>query len=223
MGMEIPKQYVRLHGRPILEHTLERLGNHPVIGGVVAALAPEDPWWPAVSITANAPIMRTDGGEERCHSVLNGLRCLIAPAVGARATDWVLVHDAVRPCVRPADIDRLIEETADHPVGGLLGLPVRDTMKHTNDRGEVEKTINRDGLWHALTPQMFRLGPLAEALGKSIEEGVLVTDEAQAMERSGFSPRMVEGHEDNIKVTRPQDLALAEMYLKSQAAEQGSR
>ncbi len=216
MGAEIPKQYRLLAGRPVITHCLERIGSHPRIAGVVVALSPRDRWWEA-RVQADADgVIRVDGGAERCHSVLNALLALSGTATG---DDWVLVHDAARPCVRRADIDRLLEELADHPVGGLLGLPVRDTMKRTDSHGEIRETVSREGLWHALTPQMFRVGPLTNALRQVVERGGLVTDEAQAMELVGMAPRMLEGSADNIKITHPQDLILAELYLKQQAAE----
>ena len=130
--------------------------------------------------------------------------------------DWVLVHDAARPCLRRSDIDRLLERLAGHPVGGLLGVPVRDTMKRTDDTGLIERTVTRDNLWHAYTPQMFRFAMLRDALEEALRRKLLVTDEASAMELAGHRPLMVEGHGDNIKITRPEDLALAAFYLAQQ-------
>nr|VFJ42534.1 MAG: 2-C-methyl-D-erythritol 4-phosphate cytidylyltransferase [Candidatus Kentron sp. DK] len=168
-----------------------------------------------------APVYLAEGGAERCHSVLNALDTALDPRIGARKKDWVLVHDAVRPCLRHGDVDRLIAALSGHPVGGLLGVRVRDTMKRANGEDDVVETVEREGLWHALTPQMFRLGALFEALSACIRRGILVTDETQAMElwagESGAPmPRMVEGADDNIKVTRPGDLALAGFYLQRQ-------
>lgn len=216
MGAELPKQYLPLAGRPILEHTLERLAGHPAIAAVVVALAPGDLRFQALSLPGPERLVRAVGGAERCHSVLNALEAL---AGRADPLDWVLVHDAARPCLRRADLDRLMDELASHPTGGLLALPVRDTMKRADAAGEVTETVDRRGLWHALTPQMFRFAALREALRGAIEAGVLVTDEAQAIERTGGRPRLVEGHADNIKVTRPQDLSLAELYLRQQQEE----
>lgn len=215
MGAEIPKQYLSLHGKSILEHTLQRLCDHPAIVGAVVVLARDDPWWRQVRIETCKPVRLAVGGTERCHSVLSGIELL---AEQADADDWVLVHDAVRPCLRLTDLDRLIAALATHPVGGLLGLPVRDTMKRADGRGAIAETINREGLWHALTPQMFRLCALEHALRACIEQGMLVTDEAQAMELTGSVPRMVEGSADNIKITRPADLVLAELFLATQGA-----
>jgi 2-C-methyl-D-erythritol 4-phosphate cytidylyltransferase len=134
----------------------------------------------------------------------------------AEPDDWVLVHDAVRPCVRTSDIERLIDLLSDHPTGGLLGLPVRDTMKRCGVNEEVMETLNREGLWHAQTPQMFRLEPLRRAIEHSLRNDVFVTDEAQAMELTGCTPRIVEGHADNIKITRRVDMSLADIFLAHQ-------
>ena len=133
--------------------------------------------------------------------------------------DWVLVHDAARPCVRPSDISKLIDTVVDHPVGGLLAMPVRDTMKRADANGQVTATVDRRDLWHAFTPQMFRLGMLRRALISAIDAGVAVTDESSAMELAGHAPVLVEGHPDNIKITRPQDLDLAAYYLAAQAGD----
>jgi 2-C-methyl-D-erythritol 4-phosphate cytidylyltransferase len=210
MSADIPKQYLPLLGKTVIEHTLQRLGKHPRIKGVVVVLARKDQWWQDVQKTMEVPLLRADGGVERCHSVINGLYALVGQA---RPHDWILVHDAVRPCLRQEDIDRLMNELEDHPVGGLLGVRVRDTMKRTDASGEVKETVDRNNLWRALTPQMFRLDPLIMALRSCIQQGLLVTDEAQAMELNGAVPRLVEGHEDNIKITWPQDILLAELYL----------
>ena len=214
MGAEIPKQYLSLANKRVIEHSLERLSAHPRIGGVVVVLGPHDRWWRERKPGNGSWLRRVDGGAERCHSVLNGLRAL---ADEAGEDDWVLVHDAARPCVHPADIERLIDELADHPVGGLLGVAVRDTMKRTDPSGNVRETVRREGLWHALTPQMFRLGLLTRALQEAIVSGCLVTDEAQAIELVGEVPRIVEGRPDNIKITRPEDMSLAELFLRRQA------
>jgi len=213
MGTAIPKQYLPLNGRPVLEHTLMRVANHA--RAVVVALAPQDPWWPTLTLNTKAPILPVAGGAERCHSVLNGLNMLSSPKIGAREDDWVLVHDAVRPCVRDIDIEQLVAKASGHPIGGLLGTRVRDTLKRANPAGDILETVDREGLWHALTPQIFRLGILSKTLTYCIEHGILVTDEAQAMEWNHFSPCMVEGHGDNIKITNPNDLALAELYLRN--------
>lgn len=218
MGAAIPKQYLQLHGRTVIEHTLGRLCKHPQIEAVVVSLGGEDEHWPTLSLLQQEKqkVMTTVGGAERCHSVYNGLLKL---ADRADDDDWVLVHDAARPCLHRSDIDRLINTLAGHLVGGLLGVPVADTMKRTNSSGDVIDTVSRDNLWRAMTPQMFRYGLLKQALADAVNSNVLVTDEAAAIERAGHTPRMVECRADNIKITRPEDLTLAEMYMARQEEE----
>lgn len=217
MGGDVPKQYLPLAGRPILQHTVARLAGHPRVRGVVVALAADDARWPGLGFTA--PAVRTVvGGAERVHSVLAALDAL-AGFPEADGGDWVMVHDAARPCVRPADIEALADRAGAHPVGGLLALPVRDTMKRAGADGAVAETVDRTGLWHALTPQMFRLAALRDALRAALAAGRVPTDEAQAMELAGARPLLVAAHADNIKVTEPQDQALAELYLRRQAEE----
>lgn len=216
MGGAVPKQYLDLDARPVLVHTVERLRAHRRVRGVVVAVRAGDPWWPALAFPGGAPAVAS-GGEERCHSVLNALERL-----GPEASDehWVMVHDAVRPCVRSSDLDRLVATLDTGEVAGaVLGVPVRDTIKRAAPDARVIETVPREGLWRAFTPQAFRLGRLRSALREAIEAGVLVTDEAQAMERCGYRPAMVEGHSDNIKITSPGDLAHARLYLAAQAEE----
>ena len=205
-----PKQYLYLHKKTILQHTLERL-NLPEIAGIIVPVAKDDPYWDTLNLPQS--VIRVNGGTERCHSVLNALQAL---QQYAQPDDWVLIHDAARPCVRQADIKKLMTTLANHPVGGLLAVPVRDTMKRTQGGQEVIETVNREGLWHALTPQMFRLKPVSQALTNILNQGELVTDDAQAMEKMGQRPVLIEGHADNIKITHPQDLNLAELYLQLQ-------
>jgi 2-C-methyl-D-erythritol 4-phosphate cytidylyltransferase len=216
MGAEAPKQYLPLRGRVVLEHTVERFASHPRIAGVVVAVAPQDASWDRLRCARDAKVRRADGGVERCHSVLNALKKLTEVAASG---DWVLVHDAARPCLRRADIDRMLDTLAAHPVGGILAAPVRDTMKRSGARNEITATVDRKGLWHALTPQMFRLDALTQAIEQALAKGVIVTDEAQAMELAGHQPMLVEGHADNIKITQPQDLKLADIYLRIQEEE----
>jgi len=213
MGASVPKQYLDLAGRPVIEYCLALFLDHPRIAGVVVALDPGDGYWPQTAFAQHIDIRRVDGGRERCHSVLNVLDLLAAEANEA---DWVLVHDAARPCLRGGDVDRLLKVLPEHPVGGLLGVPLRDTMKQVGDGGSVLGTVPREDLWHAFTPQMFRLGLLRRALRAALDQGSLVTDEASAMELVGLAPLLVEGHADNIKITRPEDLPLARFYLQQQ-------
>ncbi len=215
MAAPIPKQYLRLGARLVIDHTLARLLDHPRIEAVAVSLSAEDSWWPDTAHADHPGILRAPGGAERCHSVLNGLTALHDRA---EDDDWVLVHDAARPCLRRNDIDRLLERLAGHPVGGLLGEPVRDTMKRTDPAGQIEGTVTRDNLWHAYTPQMFRFAILRDALEEALRQALPVTDEASAMELAGHRPLMVAGHGDNIKITRPEDLALAAFFLVQQEA-----
>ena len=210
MQADIPKQYLRIKGRFILEHTLEVFCSHPMIAGVVVVLAANDDNWRSLPGIGHAKVMTAPGGAERFNSVLNGLRYLHQHADN---DDWVLVHDAVRPCLTHADIDHLVERLREHPVGGLLALPVRDTMKRANATGEVVETVSRSGLWHALTPQMFKLAMLERAIERAISESTLITDEAQAMELCGYRPQLVQGRAENIKITQRGDLPLAELFL----------
>jgi len=214
MASAVPKQYLPLLGKTILQQTLEKL-HCPQIAGIVVCIAGDDPYWKQLNLPM--PVIEADGGVERCHSVLNGLIAL-QQQKSAQPDDWVLVHDAARPCVRLEDIKKLMDQLADHPVGGLLASPVRDTMKRSTENAqhhEVIETVPRTDLWHALTPQMFRLKLLSDALQQVINNGELVTDDAQAIERLGYQPVLIEGHADNIKITHPQDLTLAELYLKN--------
>ncbi|MBL0667589.1 2-C-methyl-D-erythritol 4-phosphate cytidylyltransferase [Aeromonas jandaei] len=208
MGAECPKQYLQLAGKTILEHTLERLLAHPAIGLVIVALAPHDRWFDTLPVAQDERILRVEGGAERAFSVLNALHV----AQG----EWVLVHDAARPCLTHGDLDALIA-AAMTSGGAILGSRVRDTMKRSDATGNIIATVEREQLWHALTPQMFPTGPLKRALEEGLALGATITDEASAMERAGFAVRMVEGRADNIKVTRPEDLSLAGLFLSQQA------
>jgi 2-C-methyl-D-erythritol 4-phosphate cytidylyltransferase len=210
MGSEIPKQYLPLSGRRIIDHTLSRLLNHPQIAAVYVALSNEDVDWKDCEFADDPRVIRTPGGEERHYSVLNALKRLEEQAAG---DDWVLVHDAARPCLSETDLNHLIKYLYDHPVGGLLGVPVSDTLKRLNSENRVEATVSREGLWRAFTPQMFRLSLLLNAVEAAIMRGACITDEAGAMELSGHQPLMVEGDARNIKITRPEDLRLAQLYL----------
>lgn len=213
MGADTPKQFLPLGKQTVLEHGLESLWSALELSGLVLVSEGHPVLASIQEHFSTHTILRVAGGRERCHSVLNGLQALDGQA---HADDWVLVHDAARPCVRPGDVGRLRAELEHHPVGGLLGFPVRDTMKRINDGREVQETVDRRALWHAYTPQMFRFGLLRAALEKALADGYEVTDEASAMEHAGHRPVMVEAHADNIKITRPEDLPLAEFFLTQQ-------
>lgn len=209
VGGDCPKQYLPLAGRPLIAHTLERLAAHPRIAGLLVTLAAGDAHWPGIDALNGKPVLTATGGAERSDSVLAGIDALPASVA---AGDFVLVHDAARPCVRLADIGKLIE-LAGATDGGLLGAPLRDTLKRADADGRSGLTESRDLRWRAFTPQMFRRGQLAAALREAARRGMNVSDEAMAMELAGFAPLLVEGAEDNIKVTTAADFALAEFLL----------
>jgi 2-C-methyl-D-erythritol 4-phosphate cytidylyltransferase len=213
MGGEVPKQYLALGGQSVLEHTLARIAGQPGIVRVIVPVAAHDVRF--ATLTLPPTCVAVTGGAERCHSVLAGLDALAGEAAD---DDWVLVHDAARPCVRGADIARMVAELESNAVGGILAVPVRDTLKRCAADGRIEATVSRDGLWQAQTPQMFRFRLLREAIEAALAGGELVTDEAQAVERAGHVPRVVAGHGDNLKITQPEDLDLAARILAAQAA-----
>jgi 2-C-methyl-D-erythritol 4-phosphate cytidylyltransferase len=209
VGGEVPKQYLPIAGKPLLLHTLERLAAHSRIAGLIVALAPDDARWPGLALLSGKPILTTHGGGERADSVLAGLRVLDGKV---DKSQFVLVHDAARPCVAHADISRLLE-LGIAAGGALLAAPVRDTLKRADAHTRVAATEPREARWRALTPQLFRYGELVAALESARAAGIAVTDEAMAMERTGYAPLLIEGSDDNIKVTTRADLALAEFLL----------
>ncbi|WP_331346084.1 2-C-methyl-D-erythritol 4-phosphate cytidylyltransferase [Cellvibrio sp. UBA7661] len=212
MGAVCPKQYLPLAGKTVLENTLERLLKLPDIAGIVLVLHAEDHHWNTMSLAQNPKIHKIIGGDERCNSVLNALDFL---ARKAASDDWVLVHDAARPCVSLDSIIELVDVVQQHSVGGILGVPVSDTLKQV-EGGSIQSTANRNLLWHAQTPQMFRLGLLKTCLQRALSEGKVITDESSAVECYGYHPLMVQGRSDNIKITRPEDLAIAAMLIQQQ-------
>ncbi|WP_434762070.1 2-C-methyl-D-erythritol 4-phosphate cytidylyltransferase [Vibrio fortis] len=208
MKADRPKQYLTINATTILEHTVNKLLAHPQVSKVVIAVSEGDPYFPELSLSQHPDVVRVKGGSERADSVLSALNYIQESHLG----EWVMVHDAARPCIQQDDIDKLIEAALSHSVGGILAAPVRDTMKRGVD-GQIDHTVERANLWHALTPQMFRTLPLQQALTEALEQGVSITDEASAFEWKGASPALVAGRSDNFKVTQPEDLALAEFYL----------
>ena len=208
MKADRPKQYLTINAITILEHTVNKLLSHPQVSKVVVAVSEGDPYFPELSLSQHPDVVRVKGGNERADSVLSALNYIQESGLG----EWVMVHDAARPCIQQGDIDKLIEAALSHPVGGILAAPVRDTMKRGVD-GQIDHTVERANLWHALTPQMFRTLPLQQALTEALEQGVSITDEASAFEWKGASPALVAGRSDNFKITQPEDLALAEFYL----------
>jgi 2-C-methyl-D-erythritol 4-phosphate cytidylyltransferase len=209
-GAQAPKQYLDIGGRPLIAYTLHALLSHPGVAGAVVALSADDAYWPGWHEFAGKPVMACVGGATRAASVLSGLDHLPDEV---RADDFVLVHDAARPNLAHTDLDRLLDIGRADPVGAILAAPVRDTLKRAGDDGGIDGTEPREKLWRALTPQLFRRMQLRRALQAAHESGVDVTDEAMAMERQRLRPLLVEGREDNFKVTTPADLARFEFEL----------
>jgi 2-C-methyl-D-erythritol 4-phosphate cytidylyltransferase len=216
MHADRPKQYLQLEAKTVIEHTLLRLASHPQIEGIVVAISPDDIWWPKLSISLTCPVHVVEGGEQRADSVLNAL---VGLSERLESDPWVLVHDAARPCLRIEDIDRMLSLLSRHDVGGILGVPVNDTVKRTGLDNVINETVDRRNLWRAATPQMFHLRQLSLALAHALEQKMPITDEASAIEFVGLKPMMIEGHSDNIKITVPQDLALASWFLQQQRGE----
>lgn len=210
-GGERAKQYLQVNGRCVLRWAVEALLGVASIQRIVVALASTDEIGPALGLAEHPRIITCIGGATRAESVLNSLRQLAEQGVGLQQP--VLVHDAARPCVTPPEIERLIVEVGDCADGGLLAMPVRDTLKRVDSEGRVAVTVDRHGLWQALTPQLFPLGRLCGALEQAAAEGVEVTDEAQALEHIGGRPQLVEGALHNIKLTHPSDQGLIERIL----------
>ncbi|KOC89149.1 2-C-methyl-D-erythritol 4-phosphate cytidylyltransferase [Winslowiella iniecta] len=207
MLSECPKQYLTIGTQTILEHSIASLLAHPAVTRVIVALSPEDVQFQQLAIAGDARITTVTGGYQRADSVLAGLNA-------AGRTEWVLVHDAARPCLHADDLARLLAIAPRSRVGGILAAPVRDTMKRAEPgNAAIAHTVDREALWHALTPQFFPLELLRSCLLRALNEGATITDEASALEYCGYHPELVVGRSDNIKVTRPEDLALAAFYL----------
>ena len=209
-----PKQYLKLAGKTILEHTLSVFEPMNQFAQVQLVLSPTDAIWDKLNVQSKLTINRVDGGAQRYDSVNNAVMDLDGKA---HADDWVFVHDAARPCVSPTEIKSLIEALQTHPVGGLLGVPVRDTLKYVNSIHECERTVDRSNLYHALTPQVFRYAILRKALAHALSTQLEITDESSAVEALGLKPKMVLGQATNLKITTPEDLAFAELILKERA------
>jgi 2-C-methyl-D-erythritol 4-phosphate cytidylyltransferase len=209
-GGDVPKQYLHAAGKPLIGHALEALLAHPQMDGAVVALAADDPHWPGWTTLHGKPVVTCVGGLERADSVLAALHAL--PENVAHDA-LLLVHDAARPNVHGGDLSTLIAAANVQRDGAILAAPVRDTLKASDADHRIEATVPRAGLWRALTPQAFRRDLLQRALQAAQAAGVTVTDEAMAVERLGLHPVLVEGREDNLKVTTPADLALVEFLL----------
>lgn len=204
MQAEKPKQYLLLQGKTILEHTLSLFLAHPQISKIIVAVAENDPFYPHIDLLKSAKIHLVFGGETRADSVLNALKEI------KDENAWALVHDAARPCLKRSDLDKLLQ--VENEQGAILATPAVDTMKRANG-SQILHTEDRATLWHALTPQFFPAKNLIFALESAFAKGQMVTDEASAMELIGYQPQLIAGRSDNLKITRPEDLALAEFYL----------
>ncbi|HHF4025952.1 2-C-methyl-D-erythritol 4-phosphate cytidylyltransferase [Haemophilus influenzae] len=203
MQADKPKQYLTLLGKTLLEHTLDVMLSYPAVSKIILAVSKDDPYISTLSL--DPKIQLVEGGTTRAESVLNGLNAI------AEKNAWVLVHDAARPCLQHADIDKLL--AIEDEQGAILAIPVTDTIKRSDNQQCIVKTEDRSQLWQAMTPQFFPVDILRDALSTGIQQGANITDEASAMELAGFRPHLVAGRSDNLKVTRPEDLALAEFYL----------
>ncbi|EDP46315.1 2-C-methyl-D-erythritol 4-phosphate cytidylyltransferase [Rickettsiella grylli] len=207
MGLDFPKQYISIKGKTILEYTLTTLLNSPKFKKCVVVIHKKDDLWPKLRVRSSH-LMTAWGGEERCHSVFNGL---LALKNISKKNDWIVIHDAVRPLLHESDIDLLINQLNDHPVGGLLGHPIKNTVKYVDK--QQFKTLDRQKIWLAVTPQMFRYHWLVKALALAIKKNKCITDEASAIELIGQQPKLLEGRADNIKITTKEDLNLLDYYL----------
>lgn len=208
VGADIPKQYLTLAGKTIIEHSLAPFIEHPDISAVVVSIAKNDTWFAQLDIAQHSKIKVVEGGAERVDSVLSALQVI-------PEDDYVLVHDAARPCITRTDIDSLIARVLQSQQGAILASRVRDTMKRSDRYGQISATVERENLWHALTPQMFKNSVLLKAI-RSVKEPQRITDEASAMEMSGLPVSIVEGRSDNLKVTREEDLQIAALYLSQE-------
>ena len=211
-GSPLPKQYLQVAGQPLIAHTLAALLSHPLVEGALVAMSANDADWPGWTAFQEKPVLTCVGGDTRAQSVLAALEALPA---AVRADDFVLVHDAARPNLRSEDLQQLLERGRADPVGAILAAPVRDTLKRAGDDGGIDGTEPRQHLWRAMTPQLFRRFQLTRALQEAGKADVEVTDESMAMELQGLRPLLIEGNEDNLKVTTPADLARFE-YILSQ-------
>ena len=205
VGADIPKQYLAILDKTIIEHSIAPFLAHPDIKKVIVSVAKNDQWFKTLSVAQHPKLTIVEGGKDRVDSVLNALKTL-------PNNDYVLVHDAARPCLQTSDIDKLISHARATETGAMLACRVRDTMKRTDQDNQIEHTVERQNLWHALTPQMFNNQQLITAIS-NIDEQHLITDEASAIELAGGSVTIIEGRSDNLKVTQSEDLLLAEFYL----------
>ena len=213
IGGDTPKQYLKLNnGLSVLDQTLKSLLSIDQIKGCIIAIAKNDTHFKQSEFFNHSKLLATaTGGKERFHSVISALNSL---KTFAKDNDWVLVHDAARPCVKTTDVVNLINQLKDHPTGGLLATRVVDTIKKANNI-QVKSTLDRSHLWQAQTPQMYRFGVLSKALDNIIKNGLNITDEASSIEALGLESILIEGSKSNLKITTAEDLDLANFYLES--------
>ncbi len=204
---QCPKQYLRIGGKSVLELSLAVLCAHPKVAGVMLALDANDAYWPKLTELNGKPICVCTGGQTRAQSVQSALEMLLQMGVSVKTL--VAVHDAARPCLRAAELDAVLSAAISDTIGAILAIPVRDTVKRYDAHMQVLETLDRSQIWAAQTPQVFRLGALAHAIAQFPS----ATDESQAMEQSGLTPKLVAGRASNIKITLADDLALAAFYL----------
>lgn len=216
MGRDIPKQYLPLLQKTVIEHTLKRLLAVERINSVIVVLHQHDHYFANLPIAKDPRVLSKTGGDYRSDSVLAALESLEKKA---KPNDWILVHDSVRCCIRTSKIHQLLDQLAENPVGGILAVPSRDTLKQSNFEGDILKTLDRNSIWQAQTPQLFRFDILHTALRRAREQQETVNDESSAIELMKLQPHLVEGHYDNIKITHPEDLVIAEAILKQQRCE----
>lgn len=209
MRQTVPKQYLTINGKAVIEHAIDVFLSNPEIQNIMVCLPVGDQRFSQMPFSENPRVATTAGGESRASSVLNGLRALVADD-----QDWVLVHDAARPCLSAQLLCHLIEQLRDDEVGGILAVPVKDTLKQSSRDQRIASTVDRSTIWQAQTPQMFRYGLLKVALAHAIDNGIEITDEASSLEASGYQPKLVEGDARNLKITTSEDLELAEFLLK---------
>jgi 2-C-methyl-D-erythritol 4-phosphate cytidylyltransferase len=210
-GGDMLKQYLPIRGRAVISHSIRALQFHPLVTSVTVILAADDQFFESAVGAGFATVSRVVGGDSRAESVRNGLAYLLQTQA---ENDWVLVHDAARPCLSQASLDRLLEQGLQSPDGAILAMPVGDTLKRADESGGIDTTLDRRGLWAAQTPQLFRIGILATAIDAAHQAGRELTDEASAMEFAGYHPRLVMGSAANIKITHSSDLAIAEALLQ---------
>ncbi len=214
-GGSMPKQYLSVAGQPLIAHALAALLAHPAVEGALVAISENDADWPGWRSFSGKPVLTCTGGGTRAQSVLAALQAL---PEAVKADDFVLVHDAARPNLGQDDLQQLLERGRNDPVGAILAAPVRDTLKRAGDDGGIDATEPRQHLWRALTPQLFRRLQLSRALEDAAKAGIEATDESMAMELQGLRPLLIEGSEDNFKVTTPADLARFEFILSRRSA-----